>query len=166
MHSTYSWYQYTIACFYLSCSGIGHEKGDRPASLKARRPVMSSLEMFLWRNYLIFVSCTAPPSTNPSLMSSGDRSDKQTHTHIHTYVPTHPSCLQATGQTNRHTHTHIHVHACLYSCSSILEGSGRFSHLSNARDLFRKMVPLIRSEGEIREVVITALGLVHPLAFG
>ena len=54
---------------------MAHEKGDRPPSLKGRRPVMSTVEMFLWRNYLIFLSCTAPPSTSlqASLMSSGDR---------------------------------------------------------------------------------------------
>ncbi len=56
-------------------SFVAHEKGDRPPSLKGRRPVMSTVEMFLWRNYLIFLSCTAPPSTSlqASLMSSGDR---------------------------------------------------------------------------------------------
>lgn len=57
---------------------VAHEKGDKPPSIKGRRPVISSVEMFLWRNYLIFVSCTAPPSTslNASLMSTGtsDRS--------------------------------------------------------------------------------------------
>lgn len=54
---------------------VAHEKGDRPPSLKGRRPIMSNVEMFLWRNYLIFLSCTAPPSTSlqASLMSSGDR---------------------------------------------------------------------------------------------
>ena len=41
---------------------MAHDKGDRPSSLKGRRPVITSLEMFLWRNYLIFTSCTAPPS--------------------------------------------------------------------------------------------------------
>lgn len=61
-----------VICF---CSFVAHEKGDRPPSLKGRRPVMSTVEMFLWRNYLIFLSCTAPPSTSlqASLMSSGDR---------------------------------------------------------------------------------------------
>lgn len=45
--------------------GVAHDKGDKPPSLKGRRPVISSIEMFLWRNYLIFTSCTAPPSTSP-----------------------------------------------------------------------------------------------------
>lgn len=60
--------------FILLSSFVAHEKGDRPPSLKGRRPVMSTVEMFLWRNYLIFLSCTAPPSTSlqASLMSSGD----------------------------------------------------------------------------------------------
>ncbi len=50
----------------------------------------------------------------------------------------------------------------------MLEGvsSGRISHTLNARNLFHKIVPLVRSEGEIREVAITALGLIHPNAFG
>ena len=53
---------------------MAHEKGDRPPSLKGRRPVITSVEMFLWRNYLIFLSCTAPPSSpQASLMGSADR---------------------------------------------------------------------------------------------
>ena len=44
------------------------------------------------------------------------------------------------------------------------DGSGRSS--LTARDLFSRVVPLIRWEGEIREVAVTALGLVHPPAFG
>ena len=35
-----------------------------------------------------------------------------------------------------------------------------------ARDLVHMIVPLIRTEGEIGEVVITALGLANPAAFG
>ena len=68
---------YTCTCTrtteFIVCRFVAHEKGDRPASIKGRRPVFSSVEMFLWRNYLIFVSCTAPPSTSlhASLMSSG-----------------------------------------------------------------------------------------------
>lgn len=56
----------------------------------------------------------------------------------------------------------------LYSvCRVVLEGlGGRVQSTLNARNLFHKVVPLIRSEGEIREVAITALGLIHPNAFG
>ena len=65
-----------VVDLHLSLRFVAHEKGDRPPSLKGRRPVMSTVEMFLWRNYLIFLSCTAPPSTSlqASLMSSGDGS--------------------------------------------------------------------------------------------
>jgi hypothetical protein len=47
-----------------------------------------------------------------------------------------------------------------------LDSSGR--HELNARNLFSKVVPLIRTEAvqEIREVAITALGMVNPNAFG
>ena len=64
------------------------------------------------------------------------------------------------------------VHAVNYvpvcNCSSLLESSGRFSSELSARNLFGKVVPLIRTEAvqEIREVAITALGMVHPNAFG
>ena len=53
-----------------------------------------------------------------------------------------------------------------YACSSLLDSSGR--HELNARNLFSKVVPLIRTEAvqEIREVAITALGMVNPNAFG
>ena len=37
--------------------------------------------------------------------------------------------------------------------------------LYNARDLFQMVAQLIRSEGEITEVVISALGLANPAAF-
>ena len=48
--------------------------------------------------------------------------------------------------------------------SSSLDTSGRPS--PTARDLFQRVVPLIRWDGEIREVAVTALGLVNPPAFG
>lgn len=48
----------------------------------------------------------------------------------------------------------------------MLEGSGRNQLELNARNLFHKVVPFIRMDGEIREVAITALGMVHPNAFG
>lgn len=51
-------------------------------------------------------------------------------------------------------------------CSTVLEGSGRNQLELNARNLFHKVVPFIRMDGEIREVAITALGMVHPNAFG
>lgn len=53
--------------------------------------------------------------------------------------------------------------ACVTPHSS-QDGSGRSS--PTARDLFSRVVPLIRWEGEIREVAVTALGLVNPPAFG
>ena len=59
---------------------MAHDKGDRPSSLKGRRPVITSLEMFLWRNYLIFTSCTAPPSFvtgDSSALDSSVRSQSQ-----------------------------------------------------------------------------------------
>ena len=34
-----------------------------------------------------------------------------------------------------------------------------------AKDLFQMVTPLVRSEGEVGEVVVTALGLVNPDAF-
>lgn len=51
-------------------------------------------------------------------------------------------------------------------CSSGLESSGRFSQVETTRDLLNHVVPLLRVDGEIREVAITALGLLHPNAFG
>ncbi len=48
----------------------------------------------------------------------------------------------------------------------MLEGSGRYQLELNARHLFHKVVPFIRMDGEILEVAITALGMVHPNAFG
>ena len=62
---------------YVICTSrrfVAHDKGDRPPSLKGRRPVITSLEMFLWRNYLIFTSCTAPPSSVTSDSSALDSS--------------------------------------------------------------------------------------------
>ena len=48
--------------------------------------------------------------------------------------------------------------------TSSQDGSGR--PFPTARDLFQRVVPLIRWDGEIREVAVTALGLVNPPAFG
>jgi len=47
----------------------------------------------------------------------------------------------------------------------MLESSGGRSFNLTARELYHRTVPLIRWDGEIREVAVTALGLVHPLAF-
>ena len=48
--------------------------------------------------------------------------------------------------------------------TSSQDGAGR--PFPTARDLFQRVVPLIRWDGEIREVAVTALGLVNPPAFG
>jgi len=61
----YAFHRMVKAYAVLDPGGVAHDKGDKPPSLKGRRPVISSIEMFLWRNYLIFTSCTAPPSTSP-----------------------------------------------------------------------------------------------------
>ena len=45
---------------------------------------------------------------------------------------------------------------------SLYSGSGVWT----ARDLFRIVVPLLCYDGEIREVAVTALGMVNPQAFG
>lgn len=53
------------AYMILDPNGLVTEKGDKPSSMRGRsRPVISSVETFLWRNYFIFASCSAPPSTS------------------------------------------------------------------------------------------------------
>lgn len=76
-------------------------------------------------------------------------------------LPLHPPASQ-TGESCGTT-------ACVWKLVCVAphssqDGSGRFS--LTARDLFSRVVPLIRWEGEIREVAVTALGLVNPPAFG
>lgn len=45
---------------------IPHERTDRPPQLRIPRvPFISQPELFLWRNYLFFACCTAPPSSRP-----------------------------------------------------------------------------------------------------
>ncbi len=61
---------------------------------------------------------------------------------------------------------YVRVCMCVCVCSTVLEGGGRNQLELNARNLFHKVVPFIRMDGEIREVCITALGMVHPNAFG
>jgi hypothetical protein len=109
-------YQRMMKAFMvLDPSGLVADKGDKPSSMRGRtRPVINNVDTFLWRNYVIFASCSAPPSSSLS--------------------------------------------------DSSQDGSGRSS--LTARDLFSRVVPLIRWDGEIREVAVTALGLVHPPAFG
>lgn len=49
----------------LDPAGLVADKGDKPSSMRGRgRPVVSSVETFLWRNYFIFASCSAPPSSS------------------------------------------------------------------------------------------------------
>lgn len=58
----------------LDPSGMVSDRGERPSSIRGRqRPIISSVETFLWRNYLIFASCSAPPSGSLSFSSSSDR---------------------------------------------------------------------------------------------
>jgi len=60
--------------------------------------------------------------------------------------------------------TRYHV-ILVMSCDITLHhnsGGGLWS----ARDLFRFVVPLLCYDGEIREVAVTALGMVNPQAFG
>lgn len=49
----------------LDPGGLVAEKSDKPSSIRGRqRPIISSVETFLWRNYFIFASCSAPPSSS------------------------------------------------------------------------------------------------------
>ena len=51
-------------------SFIATDKGDKPPSMKGRRPfAVSSPEMFLWRNYVMFACCAAPNPSNQLNMS-------------------------------------------------------------------------------------------------
>lgn len=62
------------AYMVLDPSGLMAEKGDRPSSIRGRqRPVISSVETFLWRNYFIFASCSAPPSSSLNSSSGPER---------------------------------------------------------------------------------------------
>lgn len=110
----------------LDPGGLVAEKGDKPPSIRGRqRPISSGSESFLWRNYLIFASCCAPPSSSL-------------------------------------TEGYAHCTICRWSCMFLASDRSSLT----ARDLFARVVPLIRWDGEIREVAVTALGLVHPHAFG
>ena len=96
------------------------------------------------------------------------------HEPVHLTTPfllTNTCKMDATGNCNvQYTKIMCVPVACIIvhciSCSSLLDSSGR--HELNARNLFSKVVPLIRTEAvqEIREVAITALGMVNPNAFG
>ena len=58
----------------LDPSGLVAEKGEKPSSMRGRqRPVISSVETFLWRNYFIFASCSAPPSSSLKAPAGQDR---------------------------------------------------------------------------------------------
>lgn len=49
----------------LDPGGLVADKSDKPSSIRGRqRPIISSVETFLWRNYFIFASCSAPPSSS------------------------------------------------------------------------------------------------------
>ncbi|CAI8040481.1 Protein furry homolog [Geodia barretti] len=110
----YLYHRMAKAYMVLDPAGLVADKGDKPSSMRGKgRPIVSTVETFLWRNYFIFASCSAPPSS---------------------------------------------------SQESSQDGAGR--PFPTARDLFQRVVPLIRWDGEIREVAVTALGLVNPPAFG
>ena len=59
------------AYMVLDPSGLVADKGDKPSSMRGRqRPVISSVETFLWRNYFIFASCSAPPSSSQDRLAT------------------------------------------------------------------------------------------------
>lgn len=129
----YLYHRMVKAYMVLDPGGLVADKGDKPSSMRGKgRPIVSSVETFLWRNYCIFASCSAPSSLNQER-----------------YV-----CLPYITRAERHS----------LLCVSSHETTGRPS--PTARELFQRVVPLIRWDGEIREVAVTALGLVHPPAFG
>ena len=58
----------------LDPSGMVSEKGEKPSSIRGKqRPTISSVETFLWRNYLIAACCSATSSTELSLSGSSER---------------------------------------------------------------------------------------------
>ncbi|XP_065885600.1 protein furry homolog isoform X2 [Dysidea avara] len=100
----------------FSAGELSH-KGSTRGRKTANPAPTSSVEVFLWRNYLLFAACTAPPTSAQEVVA--------------------PSALESSG-----------------------------SGVWTARDLFRIVVPLLCYDGEIREVAVTALGMVNPQAFG
>lgn len=157
---------------------VAHDKGDRPPSLKGRRPVITSLEMFLWRNYLIFTSCTAPPSSvtsDSSALDSSVRSQPQLSARD-LFHKVSQFMLRAApmGQTDRLQLMRI----VPFSTMSIVPPLSPTHVLPVQEKAWEQdctvkrssssvqVVPQLRTDGEIREVAITALGLVNPNAFG
>ena len=54
--------------FPIHSFAIPERGADRPPVLRHPRiSFVSQPEMFLWRNYLFFASCTAPPSSVPQV---------------------------------------------------------------------------------------------------
>ena len=175
---------------------VAHDKGDRPPSLKGRRPVITSLEMFLWRNYLIFTSCTAPPSSvtsDSSALDSSVRSQPQLSARD-LFHKVSQFMLRAApmGQTDRlqlmrivpFSHGSDRQAVPHEDCSLLPYTMSIVSPMSPTHVLpvqekaweqdctvkrsssSVQVVPQLRTDGEIREVAITALGLVNPNAFG
>ena len=61
----YLYHRMAKAYMVLDPAGLVADKGDKPSSMRGKgRPIVSTVETFLWRNYFIFASCSAPPSSS------------------------------------------------------------------------------------------------------
>ena len=95
--------QRMLKAYYVVDPGSASERPDRlPVLRNPRGGYVSQPEMFLWRNYLFFACCTAPPSTsspsvNPALQEAGrvlgDKVNSNTIIRPHPLINNHFSTL-------------------------------------------------------------------------